>query len=797
MKSCSYISWKKSGPAIAIIASALFVYYHVLRPDVLIYGMDTVFHDYIMQMFGLAKLRSGNIPAWMPYIYCGIPFIGSFAFCPFYPPALLSLLVPLPSGFNLQYFLHNILAGFFMYRMLRSFRISRFPAIFGAVAFQLSGHFVTLSYPGHLQKFQAIAWIPLSFYCLHKAMMHGKKRYFILLGFSAAMPLLTSHPQIYYYSMASLFLYFLWRIGNRKRKPLPMKLKRMFPLFACACFFSLGLSAVQVLPGIEASNYSVRGGGMTFQQTLKSSYPPGELPELFLPRFKGDSIRGGYGRYLGEWGERLVSDYLGMAAVILALLGITLSVKLDKFYFMFLFLLSMIISTGGYSPVYRVFYDIIPGMKYFRSPATVMFLMSFSVAALAAFGLEAVLKKWSCTGDDKEKEEEKALSPEKKNLRRVYMMAAAAGLLLLAALMASGYHARVSENLREVDAMEPGSRLFYEKAFFISAAIRRSLFFSFLAMVSLAFLLFLKSQVRKKILPRKAIIISQILFILFFVTDVGLNNRAFVQAEPIETYHNYLFNAWPEPVLRGESRPLRLLEIGNELSNRHILSEIGSPLGYHPIEMQHYLDAWNASGPGSLKSSKLTSTEYIVAEPEFNPERKAALIDRRQDKSLFKWKTPIRYAWVPERVSFISWNENIQELISPDTFDPYRESYIESSSSGDSWEREGPDENYDLEYVTYDTDMITISCDFQKAAYVVTSEVWMPGWRASLENGAPLPMFRANGAFRCFRMPRGKNLVIMQYRPQGLKWGMIISIVTLALGIGLLLYLRQFQGETE
>ena len=83
----------------SFVAAALFLYAPVLRRGVLLFGNDTIYHDYIMLLFGWSRFRAGSLVTWMPYLYSGIPFIGSFAFCPFYPPSWLFCVIPFPLAF--------------------------------------------------------------------------------------------------------------------------------------------------------------------------------------------------------------------------------------------------------------------------------------------------------------------------------------------------------------------------------------------------------------------------------------------------------------------------------------------------------------------------------------------------------------------------------------------------------------------------------------------------------------------------------------------------------------------------
>ena len=67
-------------------------------------------------------------------------------------------------------------------------------------------------------------------------------------------------------------------------------------------------------------------------------------------------------------------------------------------------------------------------------------------------------------------------------------------------------------------------------------------------------------------------------------------------------------------------------------------------------------------------------------------------------------------------------------------------------------------------------------------------DVWAPGWKALIEDGRELPIFPANNAFRCFKAPEGRHTVTLYYRPQSFIYGAIISIIALALWLGLVFY---------
>ena len=49
--------------------------------------------------------------------------------------------------------------------------------------------------------------------------------------------------------------------------------------------------------------------------------------------------------------------------------------------------------------------------------------------------------------------------------------------------------------------------------------------------------------------------------------------------------------------------------------------------------------------------------------------------------------------------------------------------------------------------------------------WVVFSETWYPGWQATLEDGTPLQVYRANVMQRAVQVPAGTHRIRMRYVP--------------------------------
>jgi fermentation-respiration switch protein FrsA (DUF1100 family) len=83
-------------------------------------------------------------------------------------------------------------------------------------------------------------------------------------------------------------------------------------------------------------------------------------------------------------------------------------------------------------------------------------------------------------------------------------------------------------------------------------------------------------------------------------------------------------------------------------------------------------------------------------------------------------------------------------------------------------------------------DRVRVEADFDQPGYVVVSDTYDPGWKATVD-GQPAELVRANIAFRAVRVPAGRHVVEQVYRPGAVQVGLSISLLTAFAGIGLAL----------
>jgi hypothetical protein len=82
----------------------------------------------------------------------------------------------------------------------------------------------------------------------------------------------------------------------------------------------------------------------------------------------------------------------------------------------------------------------------------------------------------------------------------------------------------------------------------------------------------------------------------------------------------------------------------------------------------------------------------------------------------------------------------------------------------------------------YEEERLVLRTRGRLAGVVVVTDAYYPGWEAALD-GDPVPLLRANTAFRGVVVPAGEHVVELRYRPASLRWGGALAFAAAA-GLG-------------
>ncbi|HEU0055535.1 MAG TPA: YfhO family protein, partial [Longimicrobium sp.] len=187
----------------------------------------------------------------------------------------------------------------------------------------------------------------------------------------------------------------------------PSALGKAAGLGVAAIAFGFAMAAVNFLPFNDYVSQSPRGetGGRGYEFSTSYSMPPRAIVGLAVPEQVGATIQDETGQYVfpvyrGENGFRLHTEYVGATVLLLAVLA-AFYARGNRYarFFGGLGLFALSLSLGGNTPLYRLYYAVLPGLKRFRAPDLAYYILAFSLVVIAALALErlAALREASGT----------------------------------------------------------------------------------------------------------------------------------------------------------------------------------------------------------------------------------------------------------------------------------------------------------------------------------------------------------------------------------------------------------------
>jgi len=331
------------------------------------YGMpvkNNAMPDIISQIYPWKKLtidtwKMGQIPLWNPYSFSGTPHAGNYQSAVFTPFNLLFFIFPFIDAWSILILLQPLLAGIFMYIFVRSLERSQAASLLAGIAFMFSGFMVVWMAYGTLG--YAALFLPLIFWGIHTR--RGKA-----VSICIALSLLSGHFQVSIYVLGAAIFYILWK---KQWKTLWFVL------------FGLLIAAPQILLGIKSFIGSTRGAAVLKGEIIPWQY----LMTFIAPDFYGNPVtRNDWFGHYAEW-----AGFIGVIPLMLALFATIGKKSKDVWFFITLAVVTVFFAlpTPLNSLLYLLKIPVLSGSAASR----IIVLTSFSLATLAAYGLDGLKEK--------------------------------------------------------------------------------------------------------------------------------------------------------------------------------------------------------------------------------------------------------------------------------------------------------------------------------------------------------------------------------------------------------------------
>ncbi len=338
---------------------------------------------YAFRWWGAHQIATTHhIPLWNPYAFVGFPTVAGFGDL-FYPASLLRLVLPTALAIDLEFVLHYVLAGFALYLLLRLLGFSWTAAITGGTAYQLSGVVVSLVSPGHDGKLFVTSLLPVMMIGLVLGIRRRQWEGFALSGLALGLALLSPQYQMTQYALVAAGLFALYLAFGEPQGLAPRERWLALSGAAGAVLLGFGISMIQVLPFVHNIPLSPRAEAGGYEYSSSFGLPWSHFPELFLSGFAG--------HYQTYWGPNILkfhSEYLGLPVLGLAAAGAGTSRRTLRWWMLGIGVLFLLVSLGGSTPFYRLWYALVPYVNKTRAPGMALYVVSLVAATFAAMGVE-------------------------------------------------------------------------------------------------------------------------------------------------------------------------------------------------------------------------------------------------------------------------------------------------------------------------------------------------------------------------------------------------------------------------
>jgi len=338
---------------------------------------------------------SGELPLWNPLCANGFPMLAEPQTGALYPPNLLFGLIEPFAALNLTILVHAWLAGLAAFLFARGLGLGRAGAGITGLAYGSSGFLVT--HVVYLPMLHAAAWIPLLMLSIDRYVRDGRPRAALVASAAAAMMVLAGHPQVAVLGalLGGSYLFTRLFAGYSEGPPRPQRISRGWKLCLALGFAGL-LVLPQLVATLELAGESERAGGVEQAFAAQGALPPQEVVNAVLPRAFGYErpadlpiAHHHHGELYWGNGETYWENafFVGVPALLLALLGMTTGARGYRFFVAWFFVAPLLM-VGPATPLYAL-WRLLPGADLLRFPARFSLLWTFSVAVLAGYGLDA------------------------------------------------------------------------------------------------------------------------------------------------------------------------------------------------------------------------------------------------------------------------------------------------------------------------------------------------------------------------------------------------------------------------
>jgi len=706
------------------------------------------------------SLALGESPAWAPFVFSGHPQIADPQAMIFSPPfLLLALLDGSPSLWAADVtVLAMVLLG--SAALMLWFKDQGWHWAGGLIAALAFGYGASMAWRiQHIGQVLSLAYLPVAMVCLDRALARRSLLYGVAAGAVAAVMVL-GRDQV-----ALLGIYFLaalaiWRLLAAEH-PLDAVRANLPPL-AGGAVTALAIIAIPVALTALLTEESNRPS-IDYVGAARGSLHPALLLTLVMP-----DVFGASGRMEDYWGppsfawpdtglfiaQNMGELYIG-AIPLLLLAGAAVRGQLwapEIRYFACAAGVALAYALGWYTPAFRAFYALLPGVGFFRRPADATFLLGASAAILAGYAAHRLFS-----------------GPRSDSILRPIVIAA--GIVGLAALVALGL------------------------AMWLERVPRLSLPL-LAALVSFAAAAAALAWASPRLATNPLLAISVLAGVT--VIDLAYNNGpSSSTAQPPALYdvlqpdtRNATIAILKSKVVDDTTRRdrIELAGLGFHWPNASLTHRLENTLGYNPLRLALYSQATGAEDHVGLPDQR----KFVPLFPSYRSTL-ANLLGLRfvvtgapietMDRSLKPGDLPLvartTDGYIYENVDALprvlfatgAMSADFAGMLANGVW-PDADLRTTVLLEGVARDAAAPRRPGTARIARYRNTEVILEADSPDGGWVVLNDLWHPWWSAEVD-GRPAEILRANVLFRAVAVPAGRHTLRFRFRPLAGAWAQL------------------------
>ncbi|MGQ9805416.1 MAG: YfhO family protein [Chlorobiales bacterium] len=749
----------------------------------------------------------GIQPQWIPYVFSGMPSLGSLfvqaerwydlTYTVIWKGAIkiFSMLTANPDGSSLVLF--YFIFGTGVYWLLRTKQCTPFQSLIGAIGATMATLSVVWITVGHNTKIVAASLYPYLLVFAERLRQSGNWKLVILntalLACVLSLLFGSTHVQMIYYGGLFVGIYLLVELIDAwvKKEPIVAWLRSAGGMGVAALLAAM-MFADTYLTVAEYSPYSIRGassvtstypelateqtqsqskadakGGLSYEYATSWSFGVEEVLTFFAPSYFGY----GNSSYWGPQPFTMCPQFFGVVILILAIIGFVMNWR-DRFVqaVFAIGMFALVVSFGKYfSLVYDLLFYFAPFFNKFRAPSMILILTALSACILAGYGLKALY-------DLRETASDKVKSLFQK-ISYASVAVALVGIL--------GFSGCKQNYIEQIAKSERGKQLIaqyqnpsviqaYESQFKIFDMAKSDMMMSLFIMGATMLLasFFITRTVPKNVFQGALLLM---VIIDFWRVDADLLKGAQPKQAEKKVFEKPDYIGFLEQD-KAKFRILPLLQEND--ANWYAYFRLESVGGYQGAKMRIYQDLIELFGNGNTETPTfftnavlmdLLNLKYLIVDKPTTLEGFKTVFEG--SRIVMARENPTPRAWLVQSVEKASVPEILNHIKHQD-FNPREKAFVEIDAPA----IEAPDSLSTVEIKSAGIHHLDLSVKTSGNSFLFVSEIFYEkGWKCLIDS-TETTVYKTNYAFRGVVVPKGTHEVKFIYESKAFNLGKVIAI---------------------